>query len=566
MASLVDIGSRPKLSSESVGKHLAQRIRGRADVECLRRLIAGTWEESDFANALALCSSELRAVAYEDWGPPPWTYQRTARLREADDILRLRADLMLGGNAFGAMSSGPVAPEIEQAPELPIPCPDGREYMPFQRLGIAFAAGRTHALIADEPGLGKTIQAVGVVNALEPSGRIVVVCPASLRINWTREIEAWLCSPRSIAISQANDLPDTQVVVIGYSTVDRHVDALVSRGIGLLVLDESHAIKSATSARTKACAALIAAAERGIYLSGTPLLNRPVELEPLLKAIGSPIAAGYQKRYCDARMKDVYVRGPGRNKRRVWDANGASNLEELGRRLRGEDGTTAFMIRRLKADVLTELPEKRRRVLALDVVGTDALISRGAAALSEIDLDAYVSGKRPPPMDASEIALIRHEEALAKLPVAMDYAHELLEDEGVGKLVIFAYHRDVLEGIVTALKDFGPALLYGGMSDIVKQVAVDRFQTAPECRVFVGSIQAAGVGITLTAASRVLMVELDWVPAIVTQAEDRCHRKGQRDSVLVEHLVLPGGIDDRIARALLRKQEILDRTLSPVTA
>ena len=553
MATLTDLAPpRPLLDRSAVGRDLATRIRGRSDVEHLRRLISTDGTPEDAAAALAWLADELRTACSEAWGPSPWRAKDVPGLRVASDLLALRCALQRIGPAV----ADPAHEPIPDQPELKIPCPPGLAYLPFQVEGVVFAAARRHALIADEPGLGKTIQAAGLINATEPEGRIVVVSPATLKINWQRELATWLVTPRECAISYGSDLPDAPIVVIGYSTVHRHVVTLIERGIDLLVLDEAHAIKTATSARTKACTALIRAAKRGVYLSGTPLLNRPVELEPLLKAVGSPIAVNYQRRYCAARMKDVYAGGHGQ-KRRVWDASGASNLDELRERLRSE-----FMIRRLKADVLTELPAKTRRILALaDVAGADKIAARAAELLHEVDLEAIISGERPVPMDASALALARHEEALAKLPVAMDYTHELLEDEGVPKLVIFAHHRDVLEGIVAALADFGPVLLYGGMADAAKQAAVDRFQTDPACRVFVGGILAAGVGIALTAASRVLMVEVDWVPANVTQAEDRCHRKGQHDAVLVEHLVVPGGIDERICRATVRKQAVLDRAL-----
>jgi SWI/SNF-related matrix-associated actin-dependent regulator 1 of chromatin subfamily A len=524
-------------------------------VECLRVLTSDpTAPLSLVEEALAFVKAELLAVCYEDWGPGnradgqvSWHRDTTLQVRLSDDLLRLRIALKAIRPPAPVQAAAP-------APLPPIPCPEGLAFMPFQIAGAQWALAHSHSLNADEPGLGKTIQAIGVINASDPK-HTVIVCPASVRLNWQRELQTWLTKPRTIQIAYSSDMPTADIVIVGYSTVDRRVLSYVEHGIDLLVLDEVHAIKSAATARTRACVALIRAAKQGLYLSGTPMLNRPVELEPLLAAVKSPIAANYQRRYCAARMRDVYIAGGAGQKRRVYDANGASNVEELGERLREE-----FMIRRAKADVLTELPEKRRRILALDdVAGAEELVARASAALTEIDLDDLVSGKKPSPAAASELALLRHEEALAKLPQAMDYAHELLEDEGVEKLVIFAHHRDVIDGIVNALKDFQPALLYGGMSDAIKQEAVDRFQLKPECRVFVGGIQAAGVGITLTAASRALFVELDWVPAILTQAEDRIHRKGQRGSVLCEYLVVPGGVDDRLAGALHRKQVILDR-------
>jgi hypothetical protein len=160
----------------------------------------------------------------------------------------------------------------------------------------------------------------------------------------------------------------------------------------------------------------------------------------------------------------------------------------------------------------------------------------------------------------TELAALRRETALAKAPFVVEYAQELLEDEGTGKIIIFAHHHDVIDHFCDA---FGNAAvrLDGRMNEKAKQAAVDRFQTDISCKVFVGGIQAAGVGITLTAANVVLFAELDWVPGNVTQAEDRAHRLGQLDSVLVQHLVVDGSIDAKMAQMIVAKQEVIDKAL-----
>jgi SNF2 family DNA or RNA helicase len=159
-----------------------------------------------------------------------------------------------------------------------------------------------------------------------------------------------------------------------------------------------------------------------------------------------------------------------------------------------------------------------------------------------------------------DMSRVRHETAVAKVPYVIDFIKGQLEDND-NKIVVFAHHRDVVQALMNGLAEFGTVQLVGGMSSELKDVSVRAFQNNPHCRIFVGNIQAAGVGITLTAASHVIFAELDWVPANITQAEDRCHRIGQHDSVLVQHLVLEGSLDARMAQKLVQKQRVADAAL-----
>jgi SWI/SNF-related matrix-associated actin-dependent regulator 1 of chromatin subfamily A len=228
-----------------------------------------------------------------------------------------------------------------------------------------------------------------------------------------------------------------------------------------------------------------------------------------------------------------------------WDYSGASNLDELNERLR-----STVMIRRLKADVMKELPPKRRQIIELS----------GALPKPEVDYLAAVKAlKNPGQIAFEEIARVRHEDALAKLPQVIEFIKDALEESE--KIVVFAWHRDVIEGLTQALIDFSPVIVTGDTSLKNRQWAIENFQNEPHTRIFIGNIQAAGVGITLTAASHVIFAELDWTPGVVSQAEDRCHRIGQKDFVLVQHLVLSGSIDAKMAKILVAKQEVLDKAL-----
>ena len=220
---------------------------------------------------------------------------------------------------------------------IDIPSPDGLDYLPFQRAGISYALGRDATLFGDEMGLGKTIQAIGVMNALTEIKRVLVVCPASLRINWKNELNAWLTRPMEIGIAISNDLPDTDILVINFDILSRHVDALTSRHYDLLIVDEAHYIKNEKTKRYKAVKAVADSIKRKMFLTGTPIPNRPKEgfaIFNLLAPSLFPKCFPYALRYCAA------------SKHRFgWDLDGASNLDELQSKLR-----ESFMIRRLKKE------------------------------------------------------------------------------------------------------------------------------------------------------------------------------------------------------------------------
>ena len=420
--------------------------------------------------------------------------------------------------------------------------PAGQTYLPYQLTGIGFAAERDAALIADEMGLGKTIQAIGLLNTRLDLERVLVVCPAGLRINWRRELDAWLVNP----------LVEVQIV---------SWDGLHKLNSGYawdcIIADEAHYAKNREARRSRALMSLRSRVR--VALTGTPILNRPIELWAILHWLRPDLWPEksfwpFVRRYCGAKLTWVPQRGSSR-RRRAWDTSGASHLDELAGHLRH------LMIRRLKADVLLELPAKRRQIVELDTRMDRELRDKMIAMEARLDYEAQARGLEDAVSVAwQDMAGLRHDMARAKLPAAVDFLADAAT--GSGKLVVMAHHRDVLESLQRELGDFRPVLIYGGMTDRARQAAVDAFQQRGEVRVFLGQIQAAGVGITLTAASHVAFVELEWTPGLMSQAEDRCHRIGQHDAVLVQHLVLPGSLDARLAKTLVAKQRVIDKTLN----
>jgi len=466
-----------------------------------------------------------------------------------------------------------------------LPCPEGLTYLPYQRAGIAAALGRNNVLFGDEMGLGKTIQAIGIVNADTSIKRILVVCPASLRLNWKREMDRWLITPRTIGIVNGTDWPEnTDITIINYDVLHKHVEKLYGTTWDLVITDEAHYLKSKDARRSKVVfgiddyAAKKAKCEptpgiqarRKVALTGTPIPNRPIEGYGLFHWLAPDKFKNffqYAIRFC-----------AGHQTRFGWDFTGSSHLDQLQDSLREN-----IMIRRLKADVLTELPAKRRCIIEIPANGASEYVAREmeawerqeseienlrvqaelAKAGSKEEYEAAVLMLRTAATAAfTEMSKLRHDTAMATVPYACQHIIQALNDGG-GKIVVMAHHKDVVKAIMDAMKaeDIDAVQLTGDTPMQTRQDNVDRFQSDPKCRVFVGNIQAAGVGITLTAAAHVIFAELDWVPGNMTQAEDRCHRIGQTDSVLVQHLVLEGSLSARMAKVLIEKQEIIDRAL-----
>lgn len=462
--------------------------------------------------------------------------------------------------------------------QIEIPAPDGMTFYPFQKAGIAYAMQREATLIADEMGIGKTIQAVGVINGDSSIQDVLIICPPSLVLNWKREIERWMISEREVTIIGAK-WPEyaSGVVIIGDSRVSKHSDRLREREWDLVVIDECHRLKDPKALRSKAIfgfktkAAI--SARRKICLTGTPIPNRPMEAQSFLGWLrpdlfgnrfyfGKKFANGHQKRF-------------------GWDFSGASNLSQLQDQLRAN-----IMVRRLKKDVLAELPPKTRQVIELEGEGVSRVVAaerkafedrketleklREAVETAKLleDEDAYKAAiealKKGTSVAFESMSEVRKAVAEAKVPYVVEH---VLEAAGEHPVVLFAHHKDVVAAFEAAFAEAGIATVkvVGGMSAEAKQEAVDAFQSGA-AQIFIGNIHAAGVGLTLTRSSHVVFAELDWVPANMTQAEDRCHRIGATsENVLIQHLVLAGSLDAHMARVLVEKQAIADKALDALT-
>jgi SWI/SNF-related matrix-associated actin-dependent regulator 1 of chromatin subfamily A len=433
---------------------------------------------------------------------------------------------------------------------------------PFQRAAVAYALRTRRTFLADEQGLGKTVEALAAVHAAD-AFPAVVLCPASLRLNWQREIAHWL-PDRAVEILGPTRSPSgrAEISIINYESLHKHLEGLIELQPRGLVFDESHYCKTGKARRTKAARALAHSVPGDalvLLLTGTPVLNRPAELMSQLTLMGRlDDVGGFQ------RFRHVYSRG--------------LELDRLHRRLR----QTCF-VRRRKEDVLTQLPAKQRTVVPVEIAnrreyeraevdivewlraqaGREAAFQRSIAhldperqraAIRARGEDAAVRASRAEPL--VRLTKLKLLAALGKLPRAIDWIRGFAESEE--KLVVFCEHREVGERVIEAFPQ--GAHLLGRDSPAERQAAVDRFQGDPGCGLIVCSSRVGGVGITLTAASHVAFLELGWNPAVHDQAEDRLHRIGQRGQVTAWYLLAAETIDEKISQLIEDKRALIAAT------
>jgi SWI/SNF-related matrix-associated actin-dependent regulator of chromatin subfamily A-like protein 1 len=428
---------------------------------------------------------------------------------------------------------------------------------PHQVEGLAFLLGRRRAILADDMGLGKTRQSIIAMREAAPEGPWLVVCPASVKRNWKREIEAALGAELSITVVGQRPVPAPEYrgwVVVNYDLLKKNIDALIELPWAGLIFDEAHYLKNHTSQRSKLGTRLVASApgEPAVHcLTGTPLTNRPRDLFPLLQLVKHPLARSFftfAKKYCGA-----YNNGFG------LVTDGASNLQELTLQLHG------VMLRRTKDQVL-DLPPKIRTWLDLEVpLGTAAHEMRQVVELLVSGIVTQSSGGRRATTDRAAgrdrikllalLTKVRQKLAVSKVKQTVDFAQGAL-DQGE-KVIVFTGFDAPAKAIADAFGDQA-VLLTGATPPEQRQNLVDRFQTDPTVRVFVSNLIAGGTGVTLTAATQVVFNDLDWVPANHWQAEDRAYRIGQTRIVQVTYMVASGTVDTFVQRALSLKAAIVD--------
>jgi SWI/SNF-related matrix-associated actin-dependent regulator 1 of chromatin subfamily A len=423
---------------------------------------------------------------------------------------------------------------------------------PHQIEGVAFLLGRTRAILADDMGLGKTRQAIVALKHVAPNGPYLVVCPASVKRNWTREITAAAPDASPHVVEAGAGLPDRlDWVIINYDLLDRHIEALGSQPWSGLVFDEAHYLKNHKSVRSRLARQLAerarshSATEPAIYLlTGTPLTNRPRDLFVLLQLVGHSLGRSflaYAKRYCAAERNDY-----------GWQTGGASNIDELTVQLHG------VMLRRAKNQVLA-LPPKLRTWLPIDVPkGTgvsdmrkvvELLTSEDPVAPGSTISQQHLRGRL-----LGAVTRARQRLAAAKVAATLDFVTGAVEQGE--KVIVFSCFEEPLEELARRLGE-SAVLVTGGTPANKRQSIVDRFQQDDGVRVFLANIIAGGVGLNLTAATQVVFNDLDWVPANHWQAEDRAYRIGQERTVNVTYVVALNTIDDFVRSVLETKAALV---------
>jgi SWI/SNF-related matrix-associated actin-dependent regulator 1 of chromatin subfamily A len=402
-------------------------------------------------------------------------------------------------------------------------------------------------ILADDMGLGKTTSTI--IAALETGAKkILIICPASLKINWQREIENYTDRPTSII--EGKKWEDSDFVIINYDIIKNFHDEKVKKEstilnskFDLVIIDEAHYIQNKQAQRTKLINDFASRVDRLWLLTGTPITSRPINYFNLLNLIESPIAQNwmaYVKRYCNGFQFRA-------GKRKVWNVSGASNLEEL------RDRTKPQVLRRLKENVL-DLPDKIISPVYL------RLRSRQYEELMGDYYDWYDKSGEADSLTVQFTKLTQVRQCIAqeKVSSTIEICENIIEQDK--KVIVFTNFTKTLEMI---LEHFGKKAvrLDGSMSQRERQESVDKFQNDDSIKVFVGNIKAAGTGITLTAGEAVVMNDLSFLPSDHSQAEDRAYRYGQKNNVLVYYPIFDNTIEGIIYDILRKKKDIFETVM-----
>lgn len=454
---------------------------------------------------------------------------------------------------------------------------------PYQLEGVNEIASRNgRALLADEMGLGKTIQALCYLKVNSNNLPALIICPSNLKINWQRETEKWIPNSKitvlegttPYAISKTLD-----VLIINYDILHGWLEKIKGIAFSTLIIDEGHYIKNSTSKRTKAVKRIAKGISKLIAITGTPIETRPMEIYNLIQLVNPELFPNYiyfGTRYCNG--KKGYF---------GWDFNGSSHTAELHEILK------TIMIRRKKKDVLKDLPPKQIVKIPLEINNRSAYNKAEAEfiaflkekfsvhtedvkeelkrfaknnkietgeELTSYDIETLKAEKL---RKASIVPALAQIEVLKQLAIAgkMEQIIEWVKNflESGEKLVLFCVHRSVVSKLMESFPD--AVKVDGSISNAQRQDAVDKFQNDPNCKLFIGNIRAAGVGLTLTAASNAGILEFPWNPAVLSQAEDRIHRITQLKQVTIWRFTATNTIEEKIVDLLKERTQMSSRIL-----
>lgn len=427
---------------------------------------------------------------------------------------------------------------------------DDLQLRPFQRAGVKYASEKKRTFIADEVGLGKTVQSLASVHKLN-SYPLLIVCPSSLKLNWKREVEKWI-GDKSVKIidGRNNDnFKEYDVYIINYDIVYHNKEEIKRLGLKSIILDESHYVKNYKAKRTKAIQEIVKEEdiEVRLLLSATPIKNRPKELISQLTILDRLNDLGgfwhFAKRYCNAHKT-----------RWGTDMSGNQNLTELNSRLR-EVG----YVRREKKDILSELPSIVRSEVPIEIS------NRVEYNNAKNDIIDWIreNKSQEDALKASDAEILVRLNTLKKLASegkrkeVINWVKDFLESDE--KLVLFAHHVDLVKSLK---EEFDALAIYGETGLEEKQNAVDKFQNDEDEKLIIISLQAGSEGITLTSASNVAFAELGWTSTEHDQAEGRCYgRLNDAHGINSWYLIGENTIDEDILELINEKRDIIDKAI-----
>ena len=429
---------------------------------------------------------------------------------------------------------------------------DNRPPMEHQKVAIEKLLANNKFILADDMGLGKTTAAV-IASMESGAKKVLIVCPASLKINWDREIKNY--TDRRVLIVEGRKWGSTfdyyiinYDILKNYHTTEKSEDSddyklLVNEKFDLAIVDEAHYVSNSTANRTRLLNDVLETIPRVWLLTGTPMTSRPINYFNLLKIVDSPLTLNWQsyvRRYCKGYQFTV-------GNRKVWNTSGASNLDELRER------TKSYVLRRMKTDIL-DLPEKI--VTPVFVELSSKMYDEELEEFTRISNDK--KDNETISVTLNRLMKIRQLIAYEKIPYTCEIIDKCL-DQGK-KVIVFTNFTMSLDMLHDKYKK-NSVILNGSMSKEKKQESVDRFQNEDKIKIFISNIVAGGVGITLTAGEVVIMNDLSFVPAHHSQAEDRAYRYGQKNSVLVYYPVFENTVEKIIYNILQKKKGIIDQVM-----
>lgn len=426
----------------------------------------------------------------------------------------------------------------------------------YQRLGIEFLKNNKteipyHSILGDDMGLGKTAQSIVAAEEVEAK-KILIICPSTVKINWQREIIKW-SKYRDIFIAGkigkvcAKDCiidRNAEVVIVNYDLciMPKIKRQLCSMQFDVCIVDEVHYLINQRSGRTKAILArdgIIWSAKYKWCLTGTFMKNRNRDCYAVLRSLFPHVLGEYKdygkyaKYFCGGRMGAF-----------GYEDNLSTHTEQLGQMIK------PIILRRTKADVLAELPEVLEQNIYLEHTPEIERVINEESEFTPEDISKLLNFEV-----LGKTATYRKDLAMAKLPQVITYVKELLAN--VGKVTIFAYHRDFIAELQNKLSAYGVEVVVGGLSAEQKQHAVDNFVNDPNTKIFIGQIQAAGTGLDglQLVCSEVVFAEIDWVPGTIDQARARCHRMGQKNNVHIHYLTVADSLEEKMINTLTRKRK-----------